>query len=159
MKLSDFQQQVTNAQRDGIVCLASALIVDERARIFVQKRSAARKLFPNCWDIIGGHIEDNETLEDSLVREIREETGWRFDKLLDFVGAYDSVIEDKNYREFVFIVRVDGNLGRPHLETEKVTEARWITEADLDILLESRPAGDHYIYNIVSDGFEMLNAS
>jgi 8-oxo-dGTP diphosphatase len=29
--------------------------------------------FPNHWDLIGGHVEDGETPEEALVREIKEE--------------------------------------------------------------------------------------
>ena len=158
MRLSDFQRQVETAQQNGIVCLASVLPVHER-KIFVQKRSAERKLFPNCWDIIGGHIEENETLEGALLRETFEETGWHFGRLLDFVGAYDSLIDGRKYREFVFLANVEGWLDRPQLEEGKVSEALWISEKELDILLENRPSGDRYIYNIVLDGFETLIAS
>ena len=31
--------------------------------------------FPNCWDLIGGHIEDGETPEEALIREVKEELG------------------------------------------------------------------------------------
>jgi 8-oxo-dGTP diphosphatase len=29
--------------------------------------------FPNHWDLIGGHVEDGETPEEALLREIKEE--------------------------------------------------------------------------------------
>jgi 8-oxo-dGTP diphosphatase len=29
--------------------------------------------FPNHWDLIGGHIEDGETPEEALLREVKEE--------------------------------------------------------------------------------------
>jgi 8-oxo-dGTP diphosphatase len=29
--------------------------------------------FPNHWDLIGGHLEDGETPEEALVREVKEE--------------------------------------------------------------------------------------
>ena len=29
--------------------------------------------FPNCWDILGGHVEEGETPAEAIVREIEEE--------------------------------------------------------------------------------------
>ncbi|MFG2512516.1 NUDIX hydrolase [Streptomyces sp. NPDC048584] len=37
-----------------------------------QRRPAA---FPDCWHIVGGHVEPGESLPDALVREVQEETG------------------------------------------------------------------------------------
>ena len=31
--------------------------------------------FPNCWDLIGGHVEEGETPEQALIREYKEELG------------------------------------------------------------------------------------
>jgi len=35
--------------------------------------------FPNCWDLIGGHVEEGETPEEALIREVKEELGITLD--------------------------------------------------------------------------------
>ncbi|MDH6463452.1 8-oxo-dGTP pyrophosphatase MutT (NUDIX family) [Micromonospora sp. A200] len=40
---------------------AGALIVDDDGRLFTQRRSPERSLFPNAWDIGGGYLELSET--------------------------------------------------------------------------------------------------
>ena len=50
-------------------------ILVEHGRILLGKRAANRKNRPNVWDILGGHCEAGETLEQTLVRELEEEVG------------------------------------------------------------------------------------
>ena len=40
------------------------------------------KAWPDCWDAIGGHVEDGETPEMAAVREVQEEVGVRPSRLL-----------------------------------------------------------------------------
>ena len=52
-----------------------ALIRDEQHRVYLQRRTADRRLLPGIWDIVGGHLEAGETPEQALAREVEEETG------------------------------------------------------------------------------------
>ena len=140
---------------DPLLC-AGALIVDDDGRILVQRRSPHRRLFPDTWDIVGGHVEPGETLQEALHREVREETGWVLSHVLGTVGEHTWKGEDGLYRrETDFLCRVDGDLSRPRLEVGKHTGFAWVTEAGLDLLDENRP-DDDTIRRIVADGFTML---
>ena len=46
-----------------------------RGRLLLGKRSARRRAYPGVWDVPGGHVEADETAEQALVRELREEIG------------------------------------------------------------------------------------
>ena len=58
------------AAAEGKFCVVGALIRNAQGRVFVQKRAPDRRLFPSCWDVVGGHVEANEGLYDALAREI-----------------------------------------------------------------------------------------
>jgi 8-oxo-dGTP diphosphatase len=52
-----------------------ALFIRSDSKVLLGLRSPSKKSWPDHWDTIGGHVEAGESLEDALVREIREETG------------------------------------------------------------------------------------
>ncbi|WP_281891990.1 NUDIX hydrolase [Phytohabitans aurantiacus] len=138
---------------------AGALIVDDDGRIFIQRRSPDRRLFPDTWDIVGGHVESGETLEEALYREVQEETGWRVSVVIGLIGEYTYTGNDGIQRvETDYLVRVDGDLARPQLEAGKHTEFRWLTESEIEVLDEHRDVNDGLIRTIAEDGFAALHA-
>ncbi|GGQ44947.1 NUDIX hydrolase [Couchioplanes azureus] len=138
--------------------VAGALVVDADGRMFFQRRSAERKLFPNTWDIVGGHVEPGETVTEALAREVHEETGWRLAAVLGVAGEHTWTGDDGLDRhETDFLVRVDGDLSQPRLEEGKHTEFRWLGPGELAVLDENRELDDGMIRRIAEDGFAVLH--
>jgi 8-oxo-dGTP diphosphatase len=79
------------------------------------------------WNLIGGGLEYDETLEQGLVREVAEEVGATIE-ILRLVGVYSK----PRKREIVLTFLCQLAQGSPEPTTsEEVTEARWFTPADL----------------------------
>lgn len=136
--------------------VASALVPDEQGRIFVQRRALTRRLFPGCWDLIGGHVEPDEDLLSALKREIHEETGWTLKSVsCELAPKYwnDGITE---YEERQFMVWVEGELGHPALEVGKVSEFMWVDRAGVEKLKENRKPGDQLIHDSVLEAFDVL---
>lgn len=134
--------------------VVSAVIRDSGGRGFVQRRSADRRLFPGCWDLVGGHVEPGEDLLATLGREVAEETGWRLTRLRRLVGIFTWSTGDGRIRhEADFVVEVDGDLADPQLEWAKHPEYAWVGPDDLELLLENRQPGDTFIHDVVAKVF------
>lgn len=68
--------------------------------LLLAHRHPARRWYPDCWDLVGGHIEPGETALEALRRECREEIA------VDVVDLYPVEVEipDPNLRMYIFIV-------------------------------------------------------
>ena len=55
-----------------IIYVSTCAIIDSNDRILITSREN-RDDFSNCWEFPGGKIEENETPEECLIRELKEE--------------------------------------------------------------------------------------
>lgn len=60
---------------DRIAIAVAALVRD--GRILLVHRHPGRRWYPDCWDLVGGHIEEGESSTDAVIRECSEELGVR----------------------------------------------------------------------------------
>ena len=145
-------------------------IIEHNGKVFSQKRSADRRTYAGCWDIVGGKVDPGEGLKEALVREVREETGWEVVKLKHYMDYVDHDIRDVEgngvkegenpvSRVYRFIVELEGDLDNPVLEEGKVDEARWFSEDELDAINNAPITGDSYIYDTYTEYFKWKNAS
>ena len=152
-QLRAFAAGAGSARRRLVV---GALIHDAAGRIYVQRRSLQRALYPGCWDVVGGHAEPGEGVLEALGREIREETGWRLESVEEVVEILDWEANGEPKREIDLLVTVAGDLGSPRLERGKHTAWLWLAPGELSRLLERRDPDDVFIHDIARRAFELL---
>jgi 8-oxo-dGTP diphosphatase len=63
------------SKKKFVVCVDGVYI--KEGKIFLLKRST--EPFNSYWHLVGGHIEENETLKEALKREFKEETNLDID--------------------------------------------------------------------------------
>ncbi|MFJ4901277.1 NUDIX hydrolase [Streptomyces sp. NPDC088727] len=137
---------------EGEVWAVGAVILDPDGQAFAQRRGPRRRLFPDCWDIVGGHVEPGESLLDALAREIEEETGWRLRRVRRLFGITTWTGDDGagTRHEADYLVEVDGDLRHPALEWAKHTAYDWFGPDDLPRLTENRAPGEYLIHDLIA---------
>ncbi len=154
---AELKRFAETAAREGRRLVVGALIHDPQGRIYVQRRGPGRALFPNCWDIVGGHVDPGEELTAALAREIAEETRWRLKGVGRVVEILDwSAGDGVSRREIDLLTQVDGDLANPYLEPDKHSEGRWLEPGELPMLLEGRNPDDRWVHDVVKRAFELL---
>ena len=103
-------QNVKNEEIDALLTrgidIASCLVIERfnsitgQKEVLLTKRHPQMRQFPNIWVVPGGHVDNNETLIDSAVRELHEEVGIDLSHILSddigkerikFIGGWESV--------------------------------------------------------------------
>ncbi|MFC9067084.1 MULTISPECIES: NUDIX hydrolase [Streptomyces] len=136
----------------GELWAVGAVVLNGRGEVFAQRRSAARRLFPDTWDLIGGHVEPGETLLAALVREVAEETGWRLRRVRRHLGVLTWEGDDGLglRHEADFVVEVDGDLSAPRLEWSKHPRYGWFGPANLAELKDNRAPHEQLVYEVAA---------
>jgi 8-oxo-dGTP diphosphatase len=137
--------------------IVGAVIHDGRGRIFVQKRSEERSLFPGAWDLVGGHLEPGEGILECLERELREETGWSLQRVVADLGVMTWTGDDGAERhEIDYLVEVDGDLDRPVIEADLHLDPRWVNRDEALALLDDSHPSDPLVRQVVKHAFDFL---
>lgn len=68
-----------------------ALVRD--GQVLLCHRRADRSWYPDCWDLVGGHLEPGEDPAETLVRECREELGIEVTRLEEWFRLRDAEVD------------------------------------------------------------------
>jgi 8-oxo-dGTP diphosphatase len=104
---------------------AGAIIFNKDGALFLAKRGKEARNEKHKWEFPGGSVEFGETLENALVREVREEFGFVIEvvQLLDVVN-HILPVEKQHWISPTYLCRYKN--GKPRiLEPHKCEEIRW----------------------------------
>jgi ADP-ribose pyrophosphatase YjhB (NUDIX family) len=112
------------SKKQFVVCVDGVYVKDER--ILLLKRNI--EPFKGCWHIIGGHVEENESLKEAMTREFMEETGLN----VTVGGIIDGRIEETFDRiKIIVVFEVTSAEGEIHLNSENEAYG-WFDEIPCD---------------------------
>jgi 8-oxo-dGTP diphosphatase len=119
------ERQTMKRGIDYIGVGVGAIISNTAGAVFLARRGREARNETGKWEFPGGGVEFNETLEQALVREVREEYGFEIEvqELLDVVNHIIPA-EKQHWVSPTFLCRVKS--GSPRIqEPHKCTEIGW----------------------------------
>jgi 8-oxo-dGTP diphosphatase len=110
----------------------AALVRD--GRVLLGHRHPARRWYPDCWDLVGGHVEPGELPPQAVSRECLEELGVR----VHDPRPVPMTITDPTLDVHAFVVtRWDGEI--VNVAPEEHDDLRWFRPGDLAGLRLAHP--------------------
>ena len=125
------------------------LVVNGAGRVFLQKRSMQKDIFPGAWDSsAAGHVGAGEDYDGTARRELAEELGLKLpaQAASSGLGAPRAPIERlfkiescvETGQEFVWVYRVAAE-GPFTLQADEIECGDWFAPAEIDRWLAARP--------------------
>ena len=114
-------------------------------RALLAHRHPDRRWYPDCWDLVGGHIEAGETPEQALRRECLEEIG----VVVNSLRPVRVSIADPALDTLAFVVT--GWTGEPaNLAPDEHDDLEWFGPEHIDALDLAHPSLRHLITETLS---------
>ncbi len=106
----------------------SVVIHDSAGRILIAQRSREKRIHPLRWENVGGHLEPDETPEECIRRETKEEIGC---DLVDLQLLAVTVKTEAEQR-LALITYTAGISGEIRLKRDEIEQIHWVGRAELD---------------------------
>src|SRR5437762_55373 len=106
--------------------VAVGLIFNLAGEVLIAKRPP-QKYLPGLWEFPGGKVEEGETINNALIRELQEELGI----IVQTASTFTKI--EHAYPDRVVLLdvwRIDDYVGEPHGREDQ--EIRWVLPTDLN---------------------------
>ena len=90
-------------QLKQIICAAGIIVKDRK--MLMTKRRDLRPEFNNKWEFPGGGVENGESFDETLLREVAEETGYKINKIEQLPDIFTVEVNNakENYQVHLFM--------------------------------------------------------
>lgn len=109
--------------------VVTGVVQDPDGKILLLRKSMNDRVYPGKWSFCSGYVKEFEAGEDSVLREIEEETGLK--ATIDKPGKVIEIIDEQNKRKWVvacFLCTVQSNGIKLCHEN---SEYRWVIPKDI----------------------------
>jgi 8-oxo-dGTP pyrophosphatase MutT (NUDIX family) len=107
-------------------------------KVFLAKRAASKKFYPNVYEMPGGHIDFGEDMKEGLAREVKEELGMTVnigDPFYEF--TYTNHIKGSHSIEIIYFAKFVEPIDQIKFDPEDYSEYGWFAVDQIDDLMKN----------------------
>jgi ADP-ribose pyrophosphatase YjhB (NUDIX family) len=101
------------------IILSGSIIIENNKLLLIYKKKHNHYEFP------GGKVEENETIEQTAIRETKEEINCDVE-IIKYIGYNDFLIENNNFRSHKFLAKIKNNQKPKIMEEDKFKDILWL---------------------------------
>ena len=111
-------------------------IIRNSDKYLIAKRATTKKFAPNQWEFISGFIDDGETAEETILREIKEELGIE-GKIISSSSPFDIIDNEGKWIITPFLIEVDTRDIK--INPKDHSEVKWVTADEFEKYPDLKP--------------------
>jgi len=155
-KVSHDSETPAHGQQVIVACAFIHHDFDGVTKVFLPKRAATKKFFPDVFEVPGGHIDFGEDIVEGLKREIGEELGKEIAVGDPFsVFTYTNEIKGSHSVEITYFAQFKDGIDGVQLEPADHSEGRWFSEDEVEAYAFNRTPDDQELV-VIKRGFALL---
>ncbi len=108
--------------------ITTALVIYNN-KYLIAKRSLNKQFSPNKWEFISGFIEEKESAEETILKELEEETSLK-GQIIKSANPY--ITEDNEARWIILPYLIEANSANVKRNEQDHSEMKWATKEELD---------------------------
>jgi len=108
------------------------------------------------WAIPGGFVEQHETIDDAVKREILEETGVETD-LRGLIGVRNRLYKDENSAYFIFLLDAENDNVKP--QKSEVNQVKFFSQEEIENLENLQSLSKIIITKVLMDKAKVLRCA